>query len=158
MQTLLRTGFGLRTTAYHFETLSANHIKGLLRNKGFIIVNGLNYNRDKLLELSNQYGTLLEYLNEKKKIVYGNKYIFDVDGSDNKKVRGRWEDDGNEDTIERTEDVKKKDRNEEDRRKRKLGVGRRHKKIFLLPTKDYGFITIIFTVRRQVKWQSICTR
>ena len=46
----------------------------------------------------------------------------------NKKVIGRWEDDGNEDNIERTEEVKKKDRNEEDRRKRKLGVGRRHKK------------------------------
>jgi (5R)-carbapenem-3-carboxylate synthase len=92
MQTLLRTGFGLSMKTNHFENLSVQNVKGLLKTKGFIIVKDIDLTRDKLLKITEQHGTLLEYLNEKKKVNYGNsKYIFDVDGSQNKRVRGRGE-------------------------------------------------------------------
>ena len=97
MQTLLRTGFGLTTSWSHFETLSVSYVKGLLMNKGFIVVKNTELNSDALLTLSSKYGVLAEYIDEKKKEAFykgaycGHKYILEVDGSEKKKVRGRGE-------------------------------------------------------------------
>ncbi|RNA01787.1 spore coat [Brachionus plicatilis] len=74
--------------------MTPNNVKGLLKDKGFCIIKGYqNIDRDKLIDICQNFGELEEYIDEKKKHKYiGHKHIFEVDGSqETNAVRGRGE-------------------------------------------------------------------
>ena len=87
MQSLLRSGFGLQTTAQHFQKLSSKYIKGLLMDKGFILIKGNNFNENQVIELVKTYGKLVNHT-EEKHVGHGYKDLFKLDGEKGKIVNG----------------------------------------------------------------------
>ena len=92
MQTILRTGFGLAMKSNQFETLSIKGAKGLLMKHGFMLVSGLNLDREKLINIAKSYGSLNEYVQEKRKsLPQAHCQLLELDGNTEKIISGRGE-------------------------------------------------------------------
>lgn len=88
---LLPTNCGIYMKQDEFTKYSSEHMKSLLRKKGFVIVSGLNYEEDNFRELISSYGKIVEYVDKKKNVGYGYKDILKLSGDKNKIVTGRGE-------------------------------------------------------------------
>ncbi|RNA01790.1 spore coat [Brachionus plicatilis] len=88
MQSILRSGFGCLIQKNTFEKLSGKYLKGLLMDKGFVLVKNLDYSDKKLVDMCKGFGQIVNH-DQEKKVGYGYKDVFKLDGTKNKIVNGR---------------------------------------------------------------------
>lgn len=90
MQSLLKYGFGIKATRSFFENLSPSIVKGMLKDKGFILINDMNYTRESFAEMASKYGNLIKFAQEIRPGMKSNQ-VLDLDGNSEKLVSGRAE-------------------------------------------------------------------
>lgn len=91
LQTVLPSGAGLIIPKDKYFELSPEKIRWMLMKKGFVLVKGVDYDKDGIKKLVNSYGKMIEYVGEKANIGFGYKDIQEIDGEEGKINTGRGE-------------------------------------------------------------------
>jgi (5R)-carbapenem-3-carboxylate synthase len=88
-ESLLPTGFGAELNPDAFLQSDPEEIKKVIMGKGFALVRGLNFTKPEFGAMFAKYGTVVEYVNERKHVGYGYKDTLELDGDKKKVVTGR---------------------------------------------------------------------
>lgn len=86
---LLPSGFGAVFERDAFLNSDVSEIKEILKEKGFALIRGLEFDKKDFLKMYSQYGNIVAYVNEREKVGYGYKETLELDGDKGKIVTGR---------------------------------------------------------------------
>lgn len=88
-ESLLASGFGAQLNANAFLDAEPEVIKDILKQKGFVIARGINFNKNEFLDFYSKFGEVVAYVNEREKVGYGYRDTLELDGDSKKIVTGR---------------------------------------------------------------------
>lgn len=89
---ILPSGFGLKISNQHFNSLTSRQIKMLIGTSGFLIIEDVDYHdEEKFMELTKSYGSVIEYTGDKEDVGFGYRDLLKLDGEKGKIVTGRGE-------------------------------------------------------------------
>ncbi len=88
-QPLMASGFGARMAAEAFRESHTEEIKKLLMRQGFLLVSQLRLDANQFRDLYSQYGTIVEYADEKIDVGFGYRDTLKLEGEKGKVVTGR---------------------------------------------------------------------
>jgi (5R)-carbapenem-3-carboxylate synthase len=89
VESLLPGGFGAVFNKEAFINTSAEEIKSILMKKGFALIRNIDLTKDQFRACYEQYGRIVEYVDDREKVGYGYKDTLILSGDENKIVTGR---------------------------------------------------------------------
>lgn len=89
---VLETGFGVYLSKQQFDSLTSYQVRMLAARRGFVLAKEVDFDdEEKFKKLIASYGSVVEYVKEKKNVGFGYKDILKLDGEEGKIVTGRGE-------------------------------------------------------------------
>lgn len=86
---VMPVGFGVKMSADNFNRIDTESVKKILIRDGFLIVKHIHLDADQFRDLYSQYGTIVEYADEKIDVGFGYRDTLKLEGEQDKIVTGR---------------------------------------------------------------------